>query len=1241
MNRLPIYLRRYERPNACSSTFSHIRKYFMNVKHVPQSGIKINFQFIYFELYILLINLFEFLLDGISSSHRTLHYATAAEFDKITDSKKSIEHPIRNNDGKNIIYIFLSEFSTTKKKSSFLNLFSVKKPPGKRKRKNSTHSQSSLNDKMKISILSTKQMEKMLSENLNTIEYNVHHQNELVLTVPKNISNKFFDRNEFIENIIKSYQTFLNDTPKPDKIETEITNDRQRSYDESVVANLKAYLDACCNTNMTQRGLATLNSYLKLSSNNQLNAEFKDINLFQSLMSAFAANGNWSELKDLCGTIIKAGIPFTPKVYATIFECVARKSDSFEYNEIIKRYQLMAKEENLDFNDIIDKSLFARDQREYTIKAMQRIEPNFQPKLTPPVLVYTNPMLKHLNSDVQPIDIAIDEMPNLGQPHKISKAKRGFSSSELRQMKDEQLNIESSGILEVKNISLQPENVTSHVKLMRHMIDELFSDWHMDICRAIERKIPIIQKKMMNRRRPRVDIYPYLRLLPTEKYADILMEELKQLAEGSASYTPTVLQLSRQIGEKVHLNYCIQQRFKNGIVDKTEQIYDKYSENLTNGISSDNPRQLWQRISYHENNVGPNVDVENIIWPWPVLCEFGRFLFRILLEDIKINTNIMKKHVSANYVPALYIVFRNRDLISREEIRIHPVVTKLYIESRPEKLSFPSNLVPMLCPPIPWISPTFGGYFITHSDLLRLPFQTGCQLDRIKNRPASELYPALDALNQLGCVPWRVNTRILDLVIEIFNKGGSDKLNVPKSPDVILEKNEPKLKQYSEYEEISLINNNDYSAMKSQMQAAMYSLWCDTLYKLSLANHFRDKVFWLPHNMDFRGRVYPIPPHLNHLSSDMSRSLLFFHEKQPLGSNGLRWLKLHCINLTGSKKRESIETRLEYAEEVLVEILDSADNPINGKQWWLLSDEPWQTLACCMEIADAVRSSDPEKFMSSFPIHQDGSCNGLQHYASLGRDHDGAVSVNLSPCDTPQDVYSSVAALVEKARERDAKNGLDIAIALDGLIKRKVIKQTVMTTVYGVTMFGARLQIEKQLKAINTLSNIDVKRAASYLSSKTFSSLGEMFTSAREIQNWFTDCARFISKHHHMHVEWVTPLGLPVVQPYLKKNKLAQTKIQNIKSNKISDRFGKVNSIKEKNAFPPNFVHSLDSCHMMLTSVNCEKSGITFVSVHDCFWTHANSVPLMNKICRDQFVLLHSQPILEDLSKSFMDKYEK
>lgn len=132
--------------------------------------------------------------------------------------------------------------------------------------------------------------------------------------------------------------------------------------------------------------------------------------------------------------------------------------------------------------------------------------------------------------------------------------------------------------------------------------------------------------------------------------------------------------------------------------------------------------------------------------------------------------------------------------------------------------------------------------------------------------------------------------------------------------------------------------------------------------------------------------------------------------------------------------------------------------------WWAESEEPWQTLACCKEIANAIRSPDPTKYKTKFPVHQDGSCNGLQHYAALGRDAAGAKSVNLTPSEYPQDVYSVVSALVEQERKKDAEAGVKIAEVLEGFVKRKVIKQTVMTTVYGVTRFGARLQIAKQLK---------------------------------------------------------------------------------------------------------------------------------------------------------------------------------
>lgn len=252
--------------------------------------------------------------------------------------------------------------------------------------------------------------------------------------------------------------------------------------------------------------------------------------------------------------------------------------------------------------------------------------------------------------------------------------------------------------------------------------------------------------------------------------------------------------------------------------------------------------------------------------------------------------------------------------------------------------------------------------------------------------------------------------------------------------------------------------------------------------------------------------------------------------------------------------------------------------------------------------------------MSSLPIHQDGSCNGLQHYAALGRDTAGAISVNLTPSEIPQDVYSAVATLVEANRQKDADAGVEVAKNLAGFIKRKVIKQTVMTTVYGVTRYGARLQIGRQLKDINNFPKEWVWPASFYLTKTTFISLREMFTSTKEIQDWFTECAKYISATAGKNVEWITPLGLPVVQPYTRYEKKCRFKSLRGNEQISMDQFEKPNSMKQRNAFPPNFIHSLDSSHMMLTSLHCENAGLTFVSVHDCFWTHACNVVEMNKV---------------------------
>uniref|UniRef100_A0A8C6G7V3 DNA-directed RNA polymerase n=1 Tax=Mus spicilegus TaxID=10103 RepID=A0A8C6G7V3_MUSSI len=570
-------------------------------------------------------------------------------------------------------------------------------------------------------------------------------------------------------------------------------------------------------------------------------------------------------------------------------------------------------------------------------------------------------------------------------------------------------------------------------------------------------------------------------------------------------------------------------------------------------------------------------------------------------------------------------------------LKPHPAFTHLLETAAEPTLTFETTEVPMLCPPLPWTSLHSGAYLLSSTKLMRATEGTTQHQRLLEQCPPAQLHGALDALTQLGNCAWRVNGHLLDLVLQIFRDKGCMPLGVPPPRSEA-----PRPARYQLPPGSTPVHKSELRkelARCLKVAREMHSLRSEALYRLSLAQHLRHRVFWLPHNMDFRGRTYPCPPHFNHLGSDLARALLEFAEGRPLGPRGLDWLKIHLINLTGLKKGDSLRMRLAFADEVMEEILDSADNPLTGRKWWMEADEPWQTLACCMEVAHAVRSPDPAAYISHLPVHQDGSCNGLQHYAALGRDSVGAASVNLTPSDLPQDVYREVATQVEEFRQQDAKEGLRVAQVLEGFISRKVVKQTVMTVVYGVTRYGGRLQIEKRLRELSDFPQEFVWEASHYLVRQVFKSLQEMFTSTRAIQHWLTESANLIS-HAGWPVEWVTPLGIPIIQPYHRESKV-QVKggLQSITLTSSVDESQKPNTLKQKNGFPPNFIHSLDSSHMMLTALHCYRKGLIFVSVHDCFWTHAADIPTMNEVCREQFVRLHSQPILEDLAKFLKKRF--
>ena len=241
-------------------------------------------------------------------------------------------------------------------------------------------------------------------------------------------------------------------------------------------------------------------------------------------------------------------------------------------------------------------------------------------------------------------------------------------------------------------------------------------------------------------------------------------------------------------------------------------------------------------------------------------------------------------------------------------------------------------------------------------------------------------------------------------------------------------------------------------------------------------------------------------------------------------------------------------------------------------------------------------------------------------------------------------LFTGIANVLKRIVAEDAKNPEDpetqaLAIALAPHVDRKLVKQTVMTSVYGVTHIGARQQIQNRLKERDAVEDENLRyKMANYAARRTLDALANLFVNARDVMAWLGECARVVCSQGRA-VEWTTPLGLPVVQPYrAKSQKTIRTLVQSFVLQFDNDE-NSVAKAKQRSAFPPNFIHSIDSAHMMKTALACHDAGLTFAGVHDSFWTHAGDVPEMSRHIREKFIELHSEPLLEMLYEELKEKY--
>ncbi|KAI1174644.1 DNA-dependent RNA polymerase [Nemania sp. FL0916] len=668
-------------------------------------------------------------------------------------------------------------------------------------------------------------------------------------------------------------------------------------------------------------------------------------------------------------------------------------------------------------------------------------------------------------------------------------------------------------------------------------------------------------------------------------------------------------------------------------------------------------------------------------WPVVIKAKVGAQLMSALLDVAKIK--VVREHPETHMPVSQMQPAFARTTIHRKGKKVGTIMpNKVLVDlmKREPRGDYLARHLPMLVEPLPWSKFDRGGFLEFPAQLMRV--KNGERDQKIYTDAAIErgdLDQVGKALDVLGRTAWRINRPVFDVQLEAWNSGEkvanipplNPNIPIPEEPDV----SDDPLARREWLKRVKLVENE---------KSGLHSERCFMNFQFDIARAFREQTFYFPHNMDFRGRAYPIPAYLNHMGADHVRGLLQFAVGKELGENGLRWLKVQLANVFGFDKA-SLDEREAFAMDHLEDISDSVLHPLTGRRWWLKAEDPWQCLAACFELKAALDSPDPTKFVSHLPVQQDGTCNGLQHYAALGGDTWGAQQVNLLPGDRPADVYSAVADLVKAGIADDLALGGFLAKAVDGKITRKVVKQTVMTNVYGVTFMGAKAQVLKQLKAahpnIEEETGIPTPLLASYIATKIFKGLSTMFRGAHDIQYWLGECAGRVCRaltreqldriseeaskpprkstvtiakkkrkpsskamedlldQFRSTIIWTTPLRMPIVQPYRKStSRVISTCLQDLNL-AIPDRSDPVNRRKQLQAFPPNFIHSLDASHMLLSALECDDLGLSFAAVHDSFWTHAADVNVMNRVLRDAFVRIHTEDVIGRLASEFEARY--
>ncbi|ATN92952.1 RNA polymerase [Ralstonia phage RPSC1] len=627
---------------------------------------------------------------------------------------------------------------------------------------------------------------------------------------------------------------------------------------------------------------------------------------------------------------------------------------------------------------------------------------------------------------------------------------------------------------------------------------------------------------------------------------------------------------------------------------------------------------------------------------------YGRAVEASMVQDRELDpwehwTNLEKETVG---LKLLEIIMATTGLVQLESInpgnpRLHRqivVLSEIHAAWLNERTAAQAGMVPaqapMVVPPKPWTSPTSGGYWF-NEDKSPLQLVRGSR-KRNKRYAEMDLTNVLKSLNTIQDTAWEVNERVLEVAKAVLLMKNPPVKKMPARDPLELPE---KLTQEEADDEDRLKAWKKLAATGYRKEKARASRRYKLEGTIQQAEKFsKFERIWFPYSLDFRGRIYAASTSFSPQGSDIDKALLKFADAPEIGTDGVYWLKMHGGNVAGMDKKP-LEERVKWVEDNEALIMDIARNPLDNTWWATHADSPFCFLAFCFEYAQ-WRIQGPT-YRCGLAIAFDGSCSGIQHFSAMLQDEVGGQAVNLIPSDKPSDIYRLVADKVNLVIDKHLKDGTsdvmgtitdpDTGEITDKLkrgtktlaatwrawgVTRDETKRSVMTLPYGSKKFGFADQLlEDVIQPAIDEHGEDVfpgkAECARYLAGLIWDALGTTVVAAVEAMVWLQKVAGVLTKAE-MPCHWITPVGFPVWQAYrLSSDHRIDTVICGsirvrimVAANESQEGPKGLDPHKQASGISPNFVHSMDASHLMLTVLEASRQGVhSFACIHDSFGT--------------------------------------